>query len=1081
MNIITKKYIVKFGTANVRGLKTKIDALITMIEKNDLDFLFITETWWDAKNRTGRGIIEHNLGPQNTQSGHKHYGTCIMVNPNRRSKYIFEPILCSEEGKLQIFRWCGILFIGCHIPPPAEHDEHWSGIISAWMRKRKPHEPVVVLGDLNMRIGRESGDSVTNHRAKSVYPTLKEWGFSFAKNDSIPANERVTCVHGTGAGSIDDYIFFEPHRLKLKKYMVDDSDFGSDHLMIYCEMEFDTTKTINEAISYKSWNLGRLKKVEEIEKYTKHFSESHLDNFERVAQEDSQSQGEVDHAYQRMMDMIKDTAMSVIGQTDRTKGRIPLIHPLLPAIREQCKLLRKRCQLGDETAEEAFKELCLLRQEAVEMATSSMERNWSRFVERTDDMQSTELLKTIHSFKTARTRAKSNLLSCEDGMMGEYANHFERQFSPPNESRKHQREECTPGERESHQFFFPGMVKHMIDRYPNGKASGQSGIKMEMLKPLSEMLARPLATFFNKLVKIGLVPTVWCRALIIPVPKKPNSDSIKDHRPISLTEVPRKVFEACLLNQITNSIGHAHFAQGGFERGKGTMDQVASLNETMQEMRKHGKRPCVAFLDICAAYDSADRDVVHNRLLELGCPRFLTRIVLRLFDHNQSHVILNGKLSPSITHHSGLLQGSILSPTLYNCYIGGIQQKLIEANGGNALTSFWYADDAAIVAEDTTQLQNILETAQAHSLEVNFRFNPRKCEVLNCEGKVVKLYGEPIPECKEFKYLGVWFTGDGANWRLHFARRREKAKAAINFWRSVGMNGYGFKLRTKRYIYLSFIRPVFEYGLAICPDSVHLTKELQKTQADAMCALFGVGRSSSQIAMETVLGITSMKYRRTELKARWIIRMRGRDERHMTNRTRSQCKKQRLKRLSCFADEGENGIVINHDEKVEEERLVFEASGEPASRYRPRKLQRTILERRCVELRRVREETRHCGFIPIYDDCKARFIYALSRTSSITGRFLSNWLIGRYIGKPVQCLICSERDANTVHLMRCARVSRIDELAGRGKWLQAMSELMMVFDAASGFEQTSTKWYERHLVQDGEIEGFVDGVEPPDD
>jgi hypothetical protein len=293
------------------------------------------------------------------------------------------------------------------------------------------------------------------------------------------------------------------------------------------------------------------------------------------------------------------------------------------------------------------------------------------------------------------------------------------------------------------------------------------------------------------------------------------------------------------------------------------------------------------------------------------------------------------------------------------------------------------------------------------------------------------------------------------------------------------MNGYGFKLRTKRYIYLSFIRPVFEYGLAICPTSKVITNILQKTQADAMCALFGVSRSSSQIAMETVLGITSMEYRRLELKARWINRMRHRGEDHMTYRARRSCKRPRLKRLSCFADEAENPIMLHHDSMVEEERLAFAPTTE-RPRYAERKLQRTILERRCVELRRAREETKHCKNVPVFDDCKARFIYALSRSTLKTGRFISNWLIGRYIGKPVQCLVCHEHDVGTTHLLGCAEVGRIDELAGGGKWFQAMNELMKLFDAAAGWEEVSTNWKERHLVRDADIEEDIGGIDPPD-
>ena len=149
---------------------------------------------------------------------------------------------------------------------------------------------------------------------------------------------------------------------------------------------------------------------------------------------------------------------------------------------------------------------------------------------------------------------------------------------------------------------------------------------------------------------------------------------------------------------------------------------MAALNETFILSRRKLKRnPCVAFLDIKAAYDSTDRNVLSNRLLELGCPKFLTRIIMALFDNNESRVVVAGRISPTVLHPAGLLQGSTLSPSLYNCYIGGIMERLMNANGGDPLTSFWYADDSAIVARDPERLQALLNVAEQYSWEINFR------------------------------------------------------------------------------------------------------------------------------------------------------------------------------------------------------------------------------------------------------------------------------------------------------------------------------------------------------------------------
>ena len=117
--------------------------------------------------------------------------------------------------------------------------------------------------------------------------------------------------------------------------------------------------------------------------------------------------------------------------------------------------------------------------------------------------------------------------------------------------------------------------------------------------------------------------------------------------------------------------------------------------------------------------------------------------------------------------------------------------------------------------------------AVAYGDEINFRFNPTKCEVMNCTEPVF-IYGERVPQCTQFKYLGVWFGEGGTDWFLHCSKMIDNARQQLNFWRSIGFNGGGFGLRTRRMIYTTFLRPVVEYGLAVTPKIGRIFAALER-------------------------------------------------------------------------------------------------------------------------------------------------------------------------------------------------------------------------------------------------------------
>ena len=67
------------------------------------------------------------------------------------------------------------------------------------------------------------------------------------------------------------------------------------------------------------------------------------------------------------------------------------------------------------------------------------------------------------------------------------------------------------------------------------KAMGPDGVHPRVLKACGEQLVGVYADIFNLSLSQAVVPRVFKSSIIIPVPKKPNSSTLNDLRPVALT------------------------------------------------------------------------------------------------------------------------------------------------------------------------------------------------------------------------------------------------------------------------------------------------------------------------------------------------------------------------------------------------------------------------------------------------------------------------------------------------------------------------------------------------------------------
>lgn len=447
-------------------------------------------------------------------------------------------------------------------------------------------------------------------------------------------------------------------------------------------------------------------------------------------------------------------------------------------------------------------------------------------------------------------------------------------------------------------------IRAEIYRLPNRKAPGSDHIKAEALKPISFPLSDFLSLFYTLCFQWCYVPSLWRHAQVFPIFKKGDPSSPSNYRPISLTSVFRKLLECCIALPLYDSSPPLDVAQGGFRPSRSPLDQALCLHELMVlYFRQHHHYPVVAFLDIKSAYDTVDRNVIWSALSQSGAsPSFLS-FLMHLFDDVSISVLISNHSSAPFSPATGVLQGSVLSPHLYSIYVNSLpgllrsisgsstpsvlvpQSLLVNSSLGSTgvntpINSLLFADDVAIFGSKD-EVSGMLSLCEQHSLQLGYRWSPSKCAVLNhpsatsstSSGLSLSLYDEVLPQVDSFKYLGVPFLRRGLDAAALISLRTPDTLKSMALLNLSGVNRDGFSLQLCSRLYSTFIRPKFEYGLAISNLRAPDVKALEKLQDRCLRTLVGGHSSSSTTVLKHITALPNMQFRSNSLAARFALRL----------------------------------------------------------------------------------------------------------------------------------------------------------------------------------------------------------------
>ena len=295
------------------------------------------------------------------------------------------------------------------------------------------------------------------------------------------------------------------------------------------------------------------------------------------------------------------------------------------------------------------------------------------------------------------------------------------------------------------------------------KAPGCDNIPTKVLKESINVIKTPLTLLFNKSLDDGTFPSDLKYADVIPFFKKDNKTEKENYRPISILPSISKVFERQIFKQMSRYVDDILSPYlCGFRKGFNTQHVLLRLKNQLNKSLDKKEKVGLFLLDLSKAFDCIPHDLLIAKLNAYNFDKQSLRLIYSYLNGRKQRVKINTEYSSWRDILSGVPQGSVLGPLLFNIFINDLLYFIENSDIYN------FADDNTLTVADVNletiinKLQRDIDYLKNWFTDNGMLLNEKKCQFMVAETSNFRINTESIivdnksvDEVKSVKLLGV--------------------------------------------------------------------------------------------------------------------------------------------------------------------------------------------------------------------------------------------------------------------------------------------------------------------------------------